>query len=302
MDTIANTHDLPVLHTAIGSYPRTKALLDERVASSLLRLRFAKLPTANRAFAPMVRELRFDVSELAVATFLQARSVGVPIVLLPVVLAARFQEAAFLCRADSPVRGPSDLIGRRVAVRSYSQTTAMWLRGILADGYGIAGTDITWLTFEDAHVASIADPLGVERAAPNAEMMTMLRSGEVDAAIVGNDVPEDPAFRSVFADPAEAAQAFWHHYSLVPINHLLTVRAELVQSRPELAVEVVRMFRAAARCVPPAEPDAFPTARDTIKAGVALALRFTAAQHMLPSPLDPVSVWAGTPDEAWSAA
>ena len=90
------------------------------------------MPTINRAFAPMVRDGRFDVSEMAIATFLQARAYGKPLVLLPVTLAARFQQSALLCRAKSRIEGAEDLPGCRVGVRAYSQTTGMWLRGILA--------------------------------------------------------------------------------------------------------------------------------------------------------------------------
>ena len=104
----------PVLHTAIGAYPHTRALLDGRVTSDKLRLEFASLRTANRAFAPMVRELRYDVSEMAITTFLQARSAGVRLVLLPVLLAARFQECAMFCRADDTMAGPAALAGKRV--------------------------------------------------------------------------------------------------------------------------------------------------------------------------------------------
>ena len=97
------------LKAAIGRYPAHRGLLDGAVTSGLLRLEDAGIAPISRAFAPMVREARFDVSEMAIATFLQARAWGKPLVLLPVVLAARFQEAALLCRADGPIRGPADL-------------------------------------------------------------------------------------------------------------------------------------------------------------------------------------------------
>ena len=79
----------------------------------------------------MARERRFDVSEMAIATVLQAIAYGVEIALLPVVMASRFQESALFVRADSPLSGPGELKGKRVGVRAYSQTTGLWLRGIL---------------------------------------------------------------------------------------------------------------------------------------------------------------------------
>src|SRR5262245_41889167 len=190
-----------LLRTAIGRYPHTVALRDGKISSKLLRFDFADMPTINRAFAPMVREQRFDVSEMAIATFLQAKAYGKPLVLLPVVLSARFQEPALLCRSDSDIGGPHDLVGRRVGVRAYSQTTGVWLRGILADAHGVRPRDIHWITFEDAHVAEYRDPTWVERAPTGTDLVGMLRQGELDAVIVGNELPNDASLRTVFPDP-----------------------------------------------------------------------------------------------------
>src|SRR4051812_15098049 len=103
-----------VLRAAIGKYPHTEALRGGGIASGLVALDFVDIAPIHRAFAPMVREQRFDISEIAIATFLQAKAYGKPLVLLPVTLAARFQQPALLCPADSDIGGPSDLVGRRV--------------------------------------------------------------------------------------------------------------------------------------------------------------------------------------------
>ena len=68
---------------------------------------------------------------MAIAMVLQAIAYGVEIALLPVVMASRFQEAALFVRVDSPIKSWADLKGKRVGVRAYSQTTGLWLRGIL---------------------------------------------------------------------------------------------------------------------------------------------------------------------------
>lgn len=283
------------LSAAIGATPRTRALLAGEVTSPALQLDFAALPTINRAFAPMVRALRYDVSEMAIATFLQAKACGKPLVLLPVVLAARFQQAALLCRDGSGIAGPADLRGRRVGVRAYSQTTGLWLRGILAEDYGLQPDEVRWVTFEDAHVSEIRDPPWAERAAPGADLLTMLRDGEVDAVIVGNDVPDDPGLRTVFPDPAAAADAFWARHRLVPVNHMLTMRRDLAERRPDVVMELLRMVREAARGVPAAARDAYPFGRAAVQPAVALALRYATEQDMLPRPLGLDEVWDGLP-------
>jgi 4,5-dihydroxyphthalate decarboxylase len=298
---VAEVHDTGtgrrVLRTAIGQYQHTEALHAGRIASHLLTLEMADVSPISRAFAPMVREQRFEVCEMAIATFLQAKAYGKPLVLLPVVLAARFQESALLCGADSDIRGPQDLDGRRIGVRAYSQTTAVWLRGILADTYGVRPQEVRWITFEDAHVAESRDPPWAERAESGHDLLTMLRSGDLDAVIVGNEVPDDPALRTVFPDPEASAQAFWREHGFVPVNHLVAVRRDLARSRPDLMFELVRLFREAKAAAPPrsAHGASYPTVRAELEPAVRLALRYTAEQGLLPRQLEIEEVWEGLP-------
>jgi len=282
------------LRAAIGTYPHTRPLKEGAVGSALLRLHFADIPVISRAFAPMVRELRFDVSEMAVATFLQARACDRPLVLLPVVLAARFQQSALLCRADSGIRGVADLAGRRVGVRAYSQTTGMWLRGIMAEEGGPPAEAIRWVTFEDAHVAEIRDPPWAERAAPGQDMLAMLRAGALDAVIVGSDVPADPTLRTVYPDPDAAAAAFWQRHRLVPVNHMVAVRRELAERRPELVAELLRLFAAAGAMVPDPR-GARRGGREALRPVLELALRYMAGQRMLPRVLSLDEIWDELP-------
>jgi 4,5-dihydroxyphthalate decarboxylase len=287
------------LRTALGRTARTEALFDGRVASDLVRLDFEAFPTIHRAFAPMVRELRFDVSEIAIATFLQARAHGKDLVLLPVVLAARFQQSAMLCRVDGDIAGPANLVGRRVGVRAYSQTTGMWLRGILAEDYGVRPQEIAWTTFEDAHVSEAHDPAWCTRAPAGADLLAMLRSRALDAVIVGNEVPNDADLRTVFPDPAVSAEQFWGRHHLIPVNHMATMRGDLARARPDAVVELVRMIDAAKAALPPPADgrDPYPTGAAALRPAVALASRMMAEQDMLPRPIDPDAIWEGLPAE-----
>ena len=234
---------------------------------------------------------------MAIATFLQARACDKPLVLLPVVLAARFQQSALLCRADSDIRRPADLVGKRIGVRAYSQTTGMWLRGILAESEGVRPGDVSWVTFEDAHVAEIRDPPWAERAPPGKELLAMLREGEVDAVIVGNDVPYDPGLRTVFPDPDSAARGFWQRHGLVPVNHMLCVSRDLTEHRPDLVVELARMFRTASELGAQGASPEPPFGRAALRPAVELALHYMSEQAMLPRPLTVQDVWDGLPAE-----
>ena len=299
-----------LLRAALGRYPHTAALFDGRVSSSLLRLELSDMPVISRAFAPMVREARYDVSEMAITTFVQARAYGKPLVLLPVVMAARFQEAALLTRAVGGVSGPADLAGRRVGVRAYGQTTAMWLRGVLADHCDLR--TVRWVTFEDAHVPEYRDPASCERALPGSDMLAMLRAGTLDAAIVGNDVPDDPALRTVFADPAAAGRAFLDRHGFVPINHMVVVTRDLA-GRPDVVAELMRMLNEAAALSQPSWPgltrpspppphdraglpgNTSLSMTERLRGPLSLALRYCADQGLVPHPLTLDELWSGSP-------
>ena len=269
--------ELPVLRAAFGPYPALDRLRMSEPQG--FRLEFADMKPISRAFAPMVREGAFDVSEMALGTALQALAYGKPLVLLPVVVAARFQEAALLCRADSLLVGPRALAGRRVGVRAYSQTTGIWLRGVLAEQHGVAPQDVRWVTFEGAHAAEYTDPAWTERAPAGADMLAMLRQGDLDAAIVGNDMPNDPGLRTVFPDLEAAREAFRSAYGFKPVNHIAVVRANLAAEQPGWVRWLVSQL-------PPGAAD--------IRRAVPVMLRFLAAQALLPRPLEAGEVWAAT--------
>jgi 4,5-dihydroxyphthalate decarboxylase len=276
------------IRAAIGRYPHTAAILSGAI-SSPVPIDFADVPVPSRVFAPMVREGRYDLSEMAIATFLMAKAWGKPLVLLPVTLAARPQEGALLCRRDGPVRGPGDLVGKRVGVRAYSQTTGMWLRGVLAESHGVASDSVRWVTFEDAHVAEYADPPFVTRAPKGADMTAMLTSGELDAAVFGNEVPADPGLTTVFPDVATAGEAFRARYGFVPVNHLVVVSRGLAEARPEAVAGIVGAFRTALAGT------ALPVGRAALEPAIAQAVRFCTEQGLLPRPLSPDEVWDGLP-------
>ncbi len=279
-----------ILRTALGAYGHTEPLKSGAIGSSQLRLDFADVSPISRAFAPMVRDARFDVCEMAIATALQARAYGKPLVLLPVTMAARFQEAALLCRTKSAITGPAGLAGLRVGVRAYSQTTGMWLRGTLAEDHGVRPQDVRWVTFEGAHVAEYQDPPWATRAAPGQDMLAMLHAGELDAAIFGNDLPNDPALRPVFPDPAAAGQAFLRKHGFLPVNHLVVVTRTLAGTRPDLVAELLRMFQAAC-------PASLQFGRAALQPAIRLALRYCTEQGLLPTPLIPDEVWGGLLEE-----
>ena len=137
---------------------------------------------------------------------------------------------------------PADLPGKRIGVRSYSQTTGVWIRGILENDYGVDLSGVQWVTFEDGHVAEAADPPGVIRARKDQDITDMLIAGELDAAIYGAALPKDPRLQSVIPDPEAAARSWYGKHGLVPVNHMVVVTDELVRSNPKAVAELYRLL------------------------------------------------------------
>ena len=152
------------LSTLLGNYPNAQALKSGTVKSDLVEFDFADVKVPNMAFKALVREAKFDVAELAIVTFLQAKTYGKPYVLIPATVLGRGQHHTI---AFNPERGPlkaAELAGKRVGVRAYTVTTSAWVRGFLADDYGVDPTAIRWVSFEDPHLAEYKDPDFVTRA------------------------------------------------------------------------------------------------------------------------------------------
>src|ERR1700709_230622 len=145
------------LRTLLGDHPCTAALKNGSIKSDLVTLDFADYSPTHKGFKPMVREAAFDVSELAIVTYLMAKSFGKPMVLLPSVVVARTEHGHALYNAKHVTLKPSDLNGKRVGIRSFTTTTGAWLRGILANDYGVDLDAIDWVTFEEPHVAEFHD-------------------------------------------------------------------------------------------------------------------------------------------------
>jgi len=240
------------LHALLASYPNVVALKNGEVKSDLVGLDFADVKVSNTAFKPLVREAKFDLGELAVVTYLQAKTYGKPYVLIPATVVGRGQHHTIVYDPDHGNLNASDLVGKRIGVRAYTQTTGVWVRGILADDYGVDPAKVHWVTFEDAHLAEFKDPDVVVRAPQGKTLTQMLLDGELDAAIVGDSLPH-PRLKPLIPDADTVARAWAQTHGGVPINHMMVVRTSISESRPDVIKEIYRMLRESRRVVPPSE-------------------------------------------------
>jgi 4,5-dihydroxyphthalate decarboxylase len=281
--------DTPIrLRTVLGTYPHTEPLKCGAITSTSLALDFIDIEPTHKAFKPMVRELAFDVCEMAIVTYLQAKAHGKPLVLLPAVMLGRFQHGCLLYNSQRGTLAPADLVGRRIGVRAITQTTGVWLRGILATDYGVAPDQVRWVTFEDAHVAEYRDPPGVERAAPDKDLTAMLLAGEIDAAIYGAELPADPRLKSVIPQPESAARAWYRKYRLAPINHMVVAREQLATEGPHAVRALYDLLLAAKRAAGAVAADGIdltPFGIEPNRRALELIVDYAVAQKLIPRKL-----------------
>jgi 4,5-dihydroxyphthalate decarboxylase len=261
------------LRTLLGDHPCTAALKNGSIKSDLVTLDFADYSPTHKGFKPMVREQAFDVSEMAIVTYLMAKSVGKPMVLLPSVVMARYQHAFALYNAKLGSLTPAGLNGKRVGIRSFTTTTGAWLRGILANDYGVDLDSIGWVTFEDAHVAEFRDTTA--RAPQGKQIVQMLVDGELDAVL--GEKSEHPDLKPLFANVGREEKSWFATHQVTPINHMVVVSEALSAEHPHVVQEVFRLLQQSAADAPSPRFSA-----DEMRRSLRLIIRYTAQQGLIP--------------------
>jgi 4,5-dihydroxyphthalate decarboxylase len=239
------------ISVALGDYPHGRALLSGEVTVDGFKVEPAHVTPIIGAYRRMIRDLEFDVCELAPVSYLMARENGIPLTAIPVFLNRRFHHSDIQCAANSGIAVPADLEGRKVGVRAYSVTTGVWARGILSGEYGVDVGQITWVVDDDDHIEG-RWPASIERVTDGRSLGALLSAGEIDAAFTGNAgtgraggpragwtaAPEpssDAAKPYPLFPQAEVLAADWYlRTGIYPLHSVVALRCDLVEREPEL--------------------------------------------------------------------
>jgi 4,5-dihydroxyphthalate decarboxylase len=231
----------PRLKAVTRTQGNNRALKDGTVTPAGFHLDFEEVPVLVHAFRRMVRDLEFDVSEMALTTYLCARAHGKRFTALPAFLVRGFHHGAIVHNTTSGIAHPKDLEGRRVGVnRGYTVTTGVWARSILQDEYGVDLDKVTWVLSGDEHVAEYQAPANVVPVEPGKALDQMLVEGEL-AAVIGVDVDHGDV-APLIPDATEAGFAALRERGLYPINHLVVVKDEVLERHPDAARAVYDAF------------------------------------------------------------
>jgi 4,5-dihydroxyphthalate decarboxylase len=259
------------------------AMKDGRVSSSQVHLDFCGPKLAHDGFKSMIRGGGFDAGELAIVTYFQAKAFGKPFVMLPIPVSGRTQHHCIGFNKELGHLDPKDIEGRRVGVRTYPQTTGLWVRGILQHEHGVDLDKVTWLTIDESHLAEYTDPPNCQRLPADAKLGEMMLDGELAAAILGNDMPKDPRVQTLIPEPFTAAEQWCRREGVIPINHMFVVHEDLSKQHPDIVKEIYRMLVESRKLAPESATATLPpVGLEANRKALEMAMEWSFEQRIIP--------------------
>ncbi|EGI76217.1 ABC transporter substrate-binding protein [Hylemonella gracilis] len=242
------------LKLAIAEHPHTSAIRSGAIPIEGVDAEFITVQPQIGAFRRMVRDVEFDVCELAPTTYIIARAHGAPFVALPIFVVRRFHHAGLLVRPDAGIKTPKDLEGKKVGVRAYSVTTGVWTRQVLIDEFGLDNDKVTWVVDDEEHVTQLKLPPNVVHAPAGTSLADMVARGELvggfaAAAGIGRTGAPTGGWKEVEADYPDlfpnAAQLEAEYYArtgVYPMHGTIVVKDSVLAEHPWVADSLFKAF------------------------------------------------------------
>lgn len=245
------------LTLAIAEHPHTSAIRDGSIPIEGVDAEFITVQPQIGAFRRMVRDVEFDVCELAPTTYIIARAYGAPFVALPIFVVRRFHHSGLLVRPDAGIKTPKDLEGKKVGVRAYSVTTGVWTRQVLIDEFDLDPSKVTWVVDDEEHVTQLKLPPNVIHAPKGTSLAEMMAKGELVAGFHGNagigrigdpnggwkEVEAD--YPDLFPNAAELEAEYYARTGVYPMHGTIVVKDSVLAEHPWVAKSLYDAFEKA---------------------------------------------------------
>lgn len=241
---------------ACWNYDRTRALFDGRVRPEGIDLNCLDLPV-EETFFRMLRHREFDVAEMSLSSYvLSLFQPDPPFIAVPVFPSRAFRHSGIFVNARSGIREPKDLIGRKIGMPEYQLTACVWIRGLLAEHYGVPHTNVTYVTGGQEEPGrsekvrlQLPPEIRLEAIGPTQTLAAMLADGDLDAIYA----PRTPstfysrpdAVRRLFGDVMAVERDYFRQTRIFPIMHTLVIRRDVYDRDRWVAQSLCKAFRAA---------------------------------------------------------
>ena len=245
------------LKIAVADYPHTVAVKNGSIPIVGVAAEFVNVVPQIAAFRRMVRNVEFDVCELAPTTYIVARAFGAPFIALPIILMRRFHHGGLLVRPDSGIREPKHLEGKKVGVRAYSVTTGVWTRGILTDEFGLNCSKVNWVVDDEEHVTALKLPPNVTHAPDGRSLADMMAEGMLQAGFDGNagigraGAPSagwtkksspTASYPDLFGEPEALEMEWFKRTGIYPMHGTIVVKESVLADHPWVARSLYDAF------------------------------------------------------------
>lgn len=238
------------LTLACGNYEIVRALREGTVQPEGIDLNILTDMDSTTRHWRFLRQNQFDVAEVSISSYIVSRDRGLPFRSIPVFLHRRFRHGFIFINTTKGITKPTDLIGRRVGVKSYQVSAILWLRGMLEHEYGVPHKSIEWFSELDEDVEfTPPEGLRLTRIADDKSIETMLAEGEIDALlhpdIIDPILDKDPRVGLLFPDYKAEEIAYYKKTGIFPIMHTMGFKADLVERHPWIVPNLYKAFEEA---------------------------------------------------------
>ena len=244
------------LSFACWEYDRTRALADGTVRADGIELTYLTLPV-EETFFRMMRLREFDASEMSLSSYTASLNApNPPFIAIPVFPSRFFRHSCIFISTQSGVRRPEDLKGRRVGVPEYQMTAPVWIRGILADEYGVKVADYEHLSGGEEEAGRIEKlklelppQIRVRPIGPTQTLAQMIAAGEIDALVTARAPStfyrQPEAVKRLFTDYVTAERDYYRRTKIFPIMHTVVIRREVYEENRWVAQSLYKALEAA---------------------------------------------------------
>jgi 4,5-dihydroxyphthalate decarboxylase len=250
------------LKMALSTFGHTAAIKNGSIPIEGVEPEFIEVNPQIAAYRRMVRDVEFDVCDIAPSTYMIAREHGAPFKALPIFVSRNFHHSGFVYRPDAGINKPKDLEGKSAGVRAYSVTTGVWGRGILQNEYGIDITKITWWVDDEEHVTTLKLPSFVKHVPEGKSLVSMMASGELQAGFTGNaglgrtGAPKegwaassekggDTNYVEFFKDSKKIEKEWYDRTGIYPFHGTIVVKDSVLKEHPWVAKSLFNAYSAA---------------------------------------------------------
>jgi len=243
------------LSLACWNYDRTRALMDGTIRPDGIDLNYLNLPV-EETFFRMLRNREFDVAEMSlssytVSMFREPR----PFVAIPIFPSRMFRHSSIYINTGSGIREPKDLVGKRVGTPEYQMTAPVWIRGILAEHYGVPVDSVTYCTGGEEEPGrseklklDLPPSIRVEPIGAGQTLSAMLASGEIDALhtarMPSTFVTAPDKVKRLFPDFVDVEKAYFRKTGIFPMMHTVAIRREVYEKNRWIAQSLFKAFAA----------------------------------------------------------